>query len=44
MAEIETFSGIRGNVATIRLLENALSTGKVAHAFIFFGAPGVGKR
>lgn len=44
MAEMETFSGIRGNAATIRLLENALSTGRVAHAFIFFGAPGVGKR
>ncbi len=44
MAEMETFSGIRGNAATIRLLENALTTGRVAHAFIFFGAPGVGKR
>ncbi len=44
MAEMETFSGIRGNAATIRLLENALLTGRVAHAFIFFGAPGVGKR
>ena len=41
---METFSGIRGNAATIRLLENALLTGRVAHAFIFFGAPGVGKR
>lgn len=44
MAETETFSGVLGNAATIRLLENALSTGHVAHTFIFFGPPGVGKR
>ena len=40
----ETFDGVRGNAATIRLLDNALLTGRVAHAFIFFGSPGVGKR
>ena len=42
MAEI--FRGVLGNAATIRLLENALSTGEAAHAYIFFGLAGVGKR
>ena len=44
MAETGAFGGVIGNAGTIRLLENALSTGRVAHAYIFFGPPGVGKR
>jgi DNA polymerase-3 subunit delta' len=39
-----TFRDVLGNAATIRLLENALSSGQAAHAYIFFGLPGVGKR
>ncbi|HEV2093940.1 MAG TPA: DNA polymerase III subunit [Rubrobacter sp.] len=44
MAEAVTFEGILGNEAAVRLLENALKTGQVAHAYLFFGPAGVGKR
>jgi len=39
-----TFSGILGNGPALRLLENALASGEVAHAYLFYGPPGVGKR
>ncbi|MBA3951339.1 MAG: DNA polymerase III subunit [Rubrobacter sp.] len=39
-----TFDGIVGNAGAIRLLENGLVTGQVAHAYLFFGPAGVGKR
>ncbi|MDP8949101.1 MAG: AAA family ATPase, partial [Actinomycetota bacterium] len=41
---METFSGILGNEAALRLLERALKSGEVAHAYLFYGPPGVGKR
>src|ERR687896_883587 len=41
---METFSGILGNEAALRLLEGALKSGDVAHAYLFYGPPGVGKR
>src|ERR671933_2472606 len=41
---METFSGILGNEAALRLLERALEGGEVAHAYLFYGPPGVGKR
>ena len=44
MAETGTFDGVLGNEAALRLLENALAGGEVAHAFLFYGPPGVGKR
>src|SRR5215218_7848598 len=44
MAELETFAGIVGNEAALRLLERALESGEVAHAYLFYGPPGVGKR
>ena len=44
MAESGTFDGILGNEAALRLLENALVGGEVAHAYLFYGLPGVGKR
>lgn len=37
------FSGILGNAAALRLLESALA-GKPAHAYLFYGPAGVGKR
>ncbi|MGB3683141.1 MAG: DNA polymerase III subunit [Rubrobacteraceae bacterium] len=37
------FDGIVGNEQVLRLLERALETG-VAHAYLFYGAAGVGKR
>ncbi len=40
----QTFRGILGNEATLRLLETALRTGGVSHAYLFHGPPGVGKR
>jgi DNA polymerase III subunit delta' len=40
---METFSGILGNEAALRLLEEALKSGDVAHAYLFYGPPGVGK-
>ena len=39
-----TFSGIVGNEAALRLLERALESGEVSHAYLFYGQPGVGKR
>jgi DNA polymerase-3 subunit delta' len=39
-----TFEGILGNEATLRLLETALRTAEVSHAYLFHGPPGVGKR
>jgi DNA polymerase III subunit delta' len=44
VAETGTFGGVLGNEATLRLLENALVGGEVAHAYLFYGPPGVGKR
>jgi DNA polymerase-3 subunit delta' len=41
---METFSGILGNAAALRLLERALRSGEVTHAYLFYGPPGVGKR
>ncbi len=41
---METFSGILGNEAALRLLERVLKSGEVAHAYLFYGPPGVGKR
>ena len=41
---MEIFSGILGNRPALRLLENALASGEVAHAYLFYGPPGVGKR
>ena len=38
------FSGILGNGPTLRLLENALESEEVSHAYLFYGPPGVGKR
>jgi DNA polymerase-3 subunit delta' len=39
-----TFAGVLGNAPALRMLEKALSTGEVAHAYLFYGPPGVGKR
>ena len=44
MGRTGTFDGIVGNAGAIRLLENGLATGQVAHAYLFFGPAGVGKR
>jgi DNA polymerase III subunit delta' len=44
MAELETFAGIVGNEAALRMLQKALDSGEVAHAYLFNGPPGVGKR
>jgi DNA polymerase-3 subunit delta' len=44
VAESGTFGGVLGNEAALRLLENALAGGEVAHAYLFYGPPGVGKR
>ena len=41
---METFSGILGNERALRLLERALKSGEVTHAYLFYGPPGVGKR
>jgi DNA polymerase III subunit delta' len=38
------FSGILGNGPTLSLLENALESEEVSHAYLFYGPPGVGKR
>ncbi len=40
----QIFDGILGNRPALRLLENALSSGGVSHAYLFHGPPGVGKR
>ena len=39
-----TFNGVLGNGAALGLLENALASGEVSHAYLFYGPPGVGKR
>lgn len=39
-----TFAGILGNEASLRMLERARTTGDVAHAYLFHGPLGVGKR
>jgi DNA polymerase-3 subunit delta' len=44
VAETGTFGGVLGNEAALRLLESALVGGEVAHAYLFYGPPGVGKR
>jgi DNA polymerase-3 subunit delta' len=44
LAESETFAGVLGNEAALRFLERALVGGEVAHAYLFYGPPGVGKR
>src|ERR671917_162276 len=41
---METFAGILGNEGAMRLLEGALKSGEVTHAYLFYGPPGVGKR
>src|SRR5215218_9130048 len=38
-----TFSDILGNTTALRMLENFLA-GEPAHAYLFYGLPGVGKR
>jgi DNA polymerase III subunit delta' len=44
VAEPAIFAGILGNEGALRLLEGALRSGEVAHAYLFYGPPGVGKR
>ena len=44
MADPGVFAGVIGNAAALRMLDNALVTGEVAHAYLFHGPPGVGKR
>ena len=39
-----TLGGILGNGPVLRLLESALERGEAAHAYLFYGLPGVGKR
>ncbi len=39
-----TFGGILGNRPTLKMLEAALASGEAAHAYLFYGLPGVGKR
>ncbi len=41
---METFSGILGNEAALRLLERDLKSGEGTHAYLFYGPLGVGKR
>jgi len=43
MDRAATFTGILGNEAALRLLERALASGEVSHAYLFHGPPGVGK-
>src|SRR5215203_3630178 len=38
------FDGVLGNGTALRVLEAALRTGEVAHAYLFYGPEGVGKR
>ena len=44
LASPQTFDGILGNGTALRVLEAALRTGEVAHAYLFHGPEGVGKR
>lgn len=39
----QTFSGLTGQEHVSRTLQNAIDSGRVAHAFLFTGARGVGK-
>ncbi len=39
----QTFSGLTGQEHVSRTLQNAIESGRVAHAFLFTGARGVGK-
>jgi DNA polymerase III subunit delta' len=39
----QTFDTILGNRLALRLLENVLERGEVAHAYLFYGPSGVGK-
>ena len=39
----QTFSELTGQEHVSRTLQNAIDTGRVAHAFLFTGARGVGK-
>src|ERR671916_3241627 len=39
-----TFGGILGKGPVLRLLESARDRGESAHAYLFYGPPGVGKR
>lgn len=39
----QSFSGLTGQEHVSRTLQNAIDTGRVAHAFLFTGARGVGK-
>ncbi len=39
----QTFAGLTGQEHVSRTLQNAIDTGRVAHAFLFTGARGVGK-
>lgn len=41
---METFSGLLGNESALRLLDDVLTSGKVAHAYLFYGPPSIGKR
>src|SRR5919107_5140121 len=41
---IGTFGGVLGNGPVLRLLESALEREEAAHAYLFYGPPGVGKR
>lgn len=44
MAEGGTFGGVLGNAGVLRSLEGDLVGGRAAHAYLFFGPGGVGKR
>lgn len=44
MSGTRIFEGIVGNRAALRLLERALRSGEVSHAYLFHGPEGVGKR
>ena len=39
-----TFDGILGNGPALQLLESVLASGEVAHAYLFYGPPDIGKR
>ena len=41
---LETFDGVIGNEAVMRVLEKSLQTGGISHAYLFHGPAGVGKR
>ena len=38
------FSGILGNGPALKMLQGALASDEVTHAYLFYGPPGVGKR